>query len=386
MSRKALSTALGRSPFLTTKFNNGFALPMALALGLVMIALSVTSALVAQGDRDSALRRKESGASVMISDSAIARALLELNKPNNGVLLTRNYDPINPKTGKTYLGSDGVPKSGDESTTALDEWTGYNPSTLPCYQMMGINAPDIALNGTIGTNDAYIIRAYRYNSQSKLGTLLVEGNYRGQSSFVAITLQIAMDPSSFPGVLSTATTALRGRNILGNSGNVVYNPLASLNTSLQSFSKPAASTRPQYLDAIWSAAADGASGDNVSGTISACKATMTVPVTPQGTDLGTVKTDVNIAATGGGITYYQIGKLEFNKSTASPVLNVDTTAGPVYIYFGDKSVMEGGSKIRNTRSDGQLPRVGDLRLIMDTNKPIEIYDNACIENAFVYAP
>jgi hypothetical protein len=68
------------------------------------------------------------------------------------------------------LGADGASKSGDESTTAVDQWTGYDPSGAPCFQQLGRNAPNIALTGTIGANETYTIRAYRYDKQNQQGT------------------------------------------------------------------------------------------------------------------------------------------------------------------------------------------------------------------------
>ncbi len=84
----------------STPKNAGFALPIAIALGLVMIAFAGTSILVAQNDRNNAVQRRTSGASLLVGDSAVARAMLQLSNPNNGVLLVRNYDPINPTTGR----------------------------------------------------------------------------------------------------------------------------------------------------------------------------------------------------------------------------------------------------------------------------------------------
>lgn len=140
---------LGRYWLNTTLKNAGFALPIAIALGLVMIAFAGTSILVAQNDRNNAVQRRTSGASLLVSDSAVARAMLQLSNPNNGVLLVRNYDPINPTTGRNYLGVDSIPKNGDETATAVDEWTGNNLSSSFCFQQLGWAAPNIALTGTI---------------------------------------------------------------------------------------------------------------------------------------------------------------------------------------------------------------------------------------------
>ena len=124
--------------------SDGFALPMAMVLGLITLTLMAVSLMEAQSNRASSQIRQASDASVIVSDSAIAHALVELSKPENGALLTRNYDPKNPATGKNYLGPDGIINSGDETATGVDQWTTYDPSELPCYQEKGV-APPISI-------------------------------------------------------------------------------------------------------------------------------------------------------------------------------------------------------------------------------------------------
>jgi hypothetical protein len=93
----------------------GFALSLAIGLGLVMTAIGITTILVAQNDRLAAQQRKESGSGLFVAEGGTARMLAQFQKPNNSLLLVRNYDSINPTTNKTYLGPDGVPNSGDEA-------------------------------------------------------------------------------------------------------------------------------------------------------------------------------------------------------------------------------------------------------------------------------
>jgi hypothetical protein len=378
----------------------GFALPMALALGMVMLAFAGTSILVAQGNRNNAVQRRTTGASVLVSDGAISRALLALSESNNSVLLIRNYDPVDTNTGKNYLGADGIPKSGDESGTALNQWTGYNPSSAPCFQQAGRGAPSIALSGVIGPNETYTIRAYRYDKQKKQGTLLVEGNYKGQISLVAVTLSIAPILDDFPGLIGIyhwshlGTLALRGREILGTKGNIYYSPASSSDSSLTAYSKPGDTTRPNYLNALWSAANDGASGDTVEGKIFACTLSLNIPAgAVASTNLGLINTSQTIKGTGGTvITPYQIDKIDLANSDT---LTVDTTGGPVQInipnkgnpgYSPDHSItLRSTAKIINIRTDGQPPRVGDLRIMIYGNNQTNLYDKTCIQNAFLYA-
>jgi hypothetical protein len=386
---------------LVGKDRDGFALPIALALGLVMLAFAGTSILVAQGDRNNAVQRRTTGASILVSDGAISRALLELNKPNNSVLLVRNYDPVDTNTGKTYLGADGVPKNGDESGTAIDQWTGYNPSSAPCYQQVGRGAPSITLTGIIGPNETYSIKAYRYNKQKKQGTLLVEGNYRGQISLVALTLSIEPVLDDFPGLMGIyhpsylGTLALRGRQVLGTKGNIYYAPISSADSSLTAYSSPNdTATRPNYLKALWSSVSnDGASGDTVEGKIFACTLSPNIPTGMTGTNLGVINTSRTLKGLGGTTTtFYQVDKIDLANSDT---LTVDTTGGPVQIDIPNHGnpgynpylavTLRNTAKIVNIRTDGQPSRVGDLRIMIHGNNQTNLYDKTCIQNAFLYA-
>jgi hypothetical protein len=379
----------------------GFALPIAIALGLVMIAFAGTSILVAQGDRNNAVQRRASGASILVSDGAVSRALVQLSNPNNGVLLNRNYDPIDPKTGRNYLGPDGKPKSGDETATALDEWTSYNPSGAPCFQQLGWAAPNIALTGTLGTAETYTIRAYRYDEQEQVGTLLVEGSYQGQSSLVAISLMIEPVMDDFPSILISQNYAngshgegkliLRGRFITGRKGNVYYPPNTSANSTLTGISAPGDLNRSDYLNAIYSSTTqDGATADTVSGKIFACRLRPNWPISQQGTNLGNINSSTTITGNTGGITHYQVNTINLSHNHS---LTVDTTAGPVYLYINGNGTVDQNmvnlyhtSKIINIRTDGQPPKVGDFRIISQNHSHIALYGQSCIQDAFLYFP
>ncbi len=391
--------ALHRAPA-----HQGFALSLAMGLGLVITAIGITTICVAQNDRQTAQHRKESGSGLFVAEGGIARMLAQFHKPNNSLLLTRNYDTINSKTGKTYLGPDGVPNSGDEEIAAVDQWTGYDLSAKPCFQAAGIRSPNFAKTGTMGTGDSYALKAYRYDKTKKLGTVLVEGNHRGQLSFVAVTLEIEPALEDFPGLMlfdhdpnntswQRGVLALRGRRILGSKGNVYYNPSSSPNPFLSGSSQPGDANRSSYLSAVWSSVADGASSDTVDGKIFACKLTPNVPVESAGTHIETIDTSTTLQGSGGIIpTVYQVDKIDLASSES---LTVNTTNGPVHINITDSGAggnepdqaitLRNTAKIINTRSDGKPPRVGDLRIMLRGNSQTNLYDRTCIQNAFLYS-
>lgn len=379
----------------------GFALPLALGLGFVMVVLGLSTMMVAQSDRISAFNRKEAGASLAVAEGGMARSLAQLTAPNNAVLLNRNYDTINPKTGKTYLGPDGIFNNGDEGANAIDEWTGYDPSSAPCHQQKHWGSPNFATTGSMGETGSYTVKAYRFNPSEQKGTLFVEASKDGKTTGVQIAIAIQPDLDDFPGLLlydpspddpwHVGVLALRGRQILGSKGNVYYYPQGSQDPSLTASSASGDVDRTAYLNAVFSSAAsDGATGDTVSGTLFACLLSPTIPEGIKGTNFGTITTSQTLKGVGVNTqTLYQIEQIDLG---GSDVLTVDTTNGPVVLDFvkdsapGQSIRLKDSAQILNVRTDGQPPRVGDLRIhLRGGDDTILLYDQTCIQNAFIWS-
>lgn len=381
--------------------DKGFALPLALGLGFVMIILGLSTMMMAQSDRISAFNRRQSGASLALAEGGMARSLAQLTKPNNAVLLNRNYDTINPETGKTYLGPDGLFNSGDEETSPTDEWTGYDPNGFSCYQQKGWGSPNFALTGSMGKTGTYAVRAYRYNPQAQQGTLFVEASRDGRTTGVQITIAVQPDLDDFPGIVLSESTgnpssgtgvlALRGRVIQGSKSNVYYHPASSADSSLTASAAPGDVNRNSYLNAIWSSSSeDGANGDTVQGSLFACTLRPQIPDGIKGTNFGIIDSGTTFKGLGGKApTLYQVDKIDLD---GNETLTVDTTNGPVQIDIKNGGSPEDGiilrqnAKILNIRTDGQPARVGDLRIFGRKDDRVHLYDQTCIKNAFLYFP
>ena len=397
----------------------GFALLMALVLGLMMTSMAIASVFVAQSDRTNAVQRKTTGAGLFVAEGGAAGLLAQFQKHNNSLLLVRNYDSINPKTNTTYLGPDGVPNSGDEENAGVDEWAGYDPSAQPCFHTMGVGAPSIQTAGQIGTTGSYILKAYRYDPSKKMGTLFVEGTDQGQASYLTLKISVKPDLEEFPGILTTGgmgKPALRGRQVLGSTANVYYPPATSADPSLTGVSAPPDTNRPSYLQATWSAPSDGATGNTVEGKIFACKLNPTLSTAPQGDDLGAIGSTPTNGSTGGllslisqpvtalttllfgpstatgttvtfntvGTHYYQADSITLSRIQDS--LKFDTSKGTVYLYVKGPIHLSGDAQILNYRSDGKPPRVGDLRIVVVGDYQVELSNTSCIQGAFLYNP
>ncbi len=372
-----------KAAFRNSPSNRGFVLPIALGMGLIVVLVGVAAIARSQNARTNAFARTQTaGGSLTIAEGGVARTLAQLIKPNNSVLLSRNYDSINPKTNKTYLGADGILNNGDEENTAVDEWANAS-DVLPCSATP--ETPDATYDGIIGDGDSYTLKAYRYHNANNTGTLLIEGKRKTLVSLIKVTIAVDSIAGDFPGVVALEKIELRGRDVIGSNGNFYYDPAFSNNSRLTASSAPGDANRQDYLNAIISSTNDdddNDSVDNIEGKIIACKLKPTFTYTTQGKNLGTLNDNLKLSGSSGGITYYQVKKIELKDKT----VEVDTTNGQVYIYINGKVRIEQNSLIRNIRTDGIPPRVGDLRIIVSTNDPTEIKDTACIQNAFFYSP
>lgn len=395
--------------------DRGFTLVLALSMGLVMMAIATTLIFRASRHEAIASARTEAGDSLAVAEAGVARTLAQMTKPENAVLLSLNYDPINPKTNKSYLGADGIPNTSDDSATAIDDWTNVSANSSPCTPGTGLGTASISCGDAIGIDGAYMLKAYRYNSTNKTGTFLVQGKRGNSTSYIAVTASIDSSSvaSDFPGVLAVKHISLVGRTILGSNGNVYYDPISLGFGPSSGSAAPADSNRGDYLNAISSGSTDGISFDSVSGKIFASKLEPTLSYDPPAgvtpTSLGDITGNTDILSLSSGITHYQTGTIDIQNNTivnidttpgsgsinlyvngpirvkGSAIIDVNTTRGPVNIYVNGSISVEENAKIRNVRNGGLPGKVGDLRIIISTTDATQIYGNACIQNAFFYS-
>lgn len=396
--------------------DRGFTIVFALSMGLIMMAIATTLIFRASRNEAIASSRTETGDSLAVAEAGVARILVQFTKPENAVLLNRNYDPLISGTNKNYLGADGIPNTDDDDDTnsTIDEWTGFSPpATSPCPNAVPNppGSPSVSFDGTIGSNGQYQLLAYRYDRASKTGNFLISGqkSISGQSapsiSYIGVTVSIT---DNFPGVLVSEpmplehdTLKLTERKISGKNGNLYFdaashNTTDSILNNLNGSVATGDSERQKYLKAVEqnNPLIVGSVKDNISGKIYACRLESedNLLYNPQGTDLGDITNNLTISGNSGQITYYQANKIYLDSKT----IDVDTTNGPVYLFIKGQSTLEDGfiikgtAKIRNIRTDGNSPKVGDLRIIValtqEWGQSIRIFDTACIQTAFIYNP
>jgi hypothetical protein len=373
--------------------HRGFALPLAMGLGFVMVALATTATIVAHSDRKTSLSRRETGASMSITEAGIARLLTQLRADNNSVLLNRNYDPLNARTGRNFLGPDGILNSGDETNQSVDQWTNFGINTIhPCVAGSVTVAPDINMTGNLGADNQFTLKAYRYNSFKKEGTLLVGGSQGQSESHILIRFSVLTSGNNFPGMLMSQGVYLQGRTISGSAGNLFFNfddndePDTTNSPTLRG--KANSSDRSTFLDAIFSGTQDGYNSDPVSGDLTACSINhgLSIDDQPEGTKVKSLGKKIESIVAEPGVNSYEVSKIEMKEDE---VLTVDTTLGSVHIYVKDKMILKDDAKIINVRTDGKPPKASDLRIIgfkagKEKSDVITLYDETCIENAFIY--
>jgi hypothetical protein len=388
----------GMRPALKTA-NKGYVLPLTVGLGMAMIMMGLTATMMVQTDRAISQQRRQNGVSLAIAEGAADRVLAMLSSSGNSVLLNRNYDPINPKTGTNYLGADAVLNNGDETNMAVDEWTGYNPGTTGCISSSTTANSALTLNqaanlsGSIGITGTYKLLAYRYNPATKTGTLVVEGRHNTRDvAVVALTLKISSETvGDFPGIASVTTpggglgvVGLRGRVALGANAHIFYPPSTSGDPIATGIAALGSSNRSTHLNAIWSGVDDGVTADRVQGKLVACSLSFAAPLIPPtgSTNLSGISNNLTLPRFANEFRNYKTNKIELKNNET---LTVDTTAGPVTIFVDDKVELKGNAKILNVRTDGKMPRAGDLRIIAAQTKKasIQLFDTSCIQNAFL---
>ena len=217
---------------------------------------------------------------------------------------------------------------------------------------------------------------------------MVEGRYGGMASHVQVAIAISPVIEDFPGIalitpyvgIDAGILALRGREILGQNGNVYTIPTSSADPTLTGRSKPGDATRGAYLSSVWSSPVDdGAPTDTISGSIIACDLNINIPhdATLTGTYLGVIDTTTTLYGTNGAApTLYKLAGITLS---GSEVLTIDTTGGPVIIEMintntpGQRFELYDEAKIVNVRTDGQPPQVGDARIMIRDDLSVDLF-------------
>lgn len=375
--------------------NQGFAMPIAIGMGFIMLLIAATMIMRSHGDQVTASAQKATAQSLAVAEGGITRTLAKLNQPEPDIssLLKRTYDPINPDTGKNYLGSDGIPNSNDETTTAVNEWTSSNMP--PCTSTTDL------LSGNIG-NSTYEVLAYRYDATNKTGTLLVKGQVSATSSQSRVqqTFNVKPRESSLIGVLGTDDISLGNNDVRGIYGNV-----ACTNTTKCPVSCPyTTASAKSAIGALGSANVDGKIyiGSIPTPTFptmpTVWNGTGTVPTTPFTISLGNYTTNNTTLVfprssdftnhIAGTPYHYSIGTMNANgfNITINTLKDAtkNPTGDPVYFWVSGDIDMGGSSELNHNNSSN--PTAFRIYGTSTTSQDIKVASGASDVDAFIFAP
>lgn len=185
----------------------GFALPIVIATGLAMLTIGLI--IIARSESDKAITSGQKlGAQVFaLAEAGVANSLSGLNQLAYAPLLTRNYDPVDPKTGKQLLGPDSRPNTGDEANTDTDEWQGRMFNNGCTTSELKSRFVDTDASDT-SSESTFALKAYRYTPGDEVlakGFLLVEGRTgRNTTSRIGLEIPIEFVPidGAFPGLFA----------------------------------------------------------------------------------------------------------------------------------------------------------------------------------------
>jgi hypothetical protein len=218
----------------------GFALPTAIFLGMLAILMALTTIVRSQSSQATAKGLQKKIQAGFVADAGVSQILASLKDSRYQTLLARNHDPVDA-SGSTYLGSDGIPQSGDETTTPANQWANgpikqpnpcktANASTLKSFFPIDATNPDFG---------GFQLLAYRANGNT--GYALIQGsrpNVGIARRWVSLPLDQVRNNGKypFPGVFASNTVNMDRLDVykvpgeIGKNANVVcancgFNPI-----------------------------------------------------------------------------------------------------------------------------------------------------------------
>lgn len=398
---------------LNSSRDRGFAMPLALGMGLVMLLVAATMIVRSQGDRITANAQTQTAQSLAAAEAGISRTLSILNQPGNDFLLSLTYDPS------------GITGS------AVNQWntTGFTNAGLPCPNQRTVPtdlSSSTTQDTTVGSSGGtYRLRAYRFNNNGTAtrtddtGTLVVEGKQRNGASRLNITIPVVQipKPNSFPGLFASNIVNLGNNDVLtvtggtGASANVICEDCV--------IDQNQCTANGPTQQGLNNAVGRGANS-NVAGDIFISNPNIpAVPTAPTTVCSATSGPDCRIAITGAqdlprtsdttqraawitaavGNTnnpwsqvgaasqpyHYVVGGFPVGNSTVT----IDTTTAPVYLYVSGDITLSGQGTIAHTTGTADRFRIygnpaDPTNAVADQR--ITLSGGSTASNVFVFAP
>ena len=333
----------------------GYALPLALILGVAMTGVALTILARSRTTSLTAQSQSRSAESLLAAEGGIDRTYALLSQFAFSPLLRVTHDP------------DGLLGPAEAG------W--FADSTRPlCYTDAGLEAA--LLSGSAGSG-SYDVLAYRYDAATGEGTMMVQGNQGTAISQVVQSVDVEPDPATFPGLLGTIVVDLGNNDVIGVDGNVVCSDRTECEVVCA-----APNTPP--TDQAMRSAVGALQNSVVTGEIYVGELDLP-PIPPRPNpmpySLGVINNNLTLPRPG-DIPPYIYSVTSINLS-GGKVLTINATTEPITFYMNGDITVSGNSEIR-TAAGAPL---ANFRIFGDTSATddITLNGNTCME-AFIYAP
>jgi hypothetical protein len=187
----------------------GFTLPLSIGVGISMLLLGSLMIARSNVDQGTAIAQVQGAGALSVAEAGVARTLSQLNSPLYAHLVTQSYDR-DRGDGNPYLGPDQTLRSGDNiPANILNQWVTNCDGTIPA----GLLGDTIGAGTGQGT---YTVLAYRYNSGTGMGSLLVEGRFGGSTARVQVSVsqRTRQAAVAFPGLYASNTVNMGNNDVL----------------------------------------------------------------------------------------------------------------------------------------------------------------------------
>lgn len=366
---------------------HGFAMPIAVGLGFVIILIATTLVMRSQGDRVTASAQKQTAQSLFITEAGIARTMSGFTKKQAKSLLKLNHDP------------DQLLGSSDPD----DQWDGLSLSSSMNSCDTDEASDVVSDEGTIGSGagaGTYKLRAYRYDSNTQTGTLLIQGETNA-SSTAKSEIKVVFPVLEFPSNDITATSLMAKDIDLKKTDVTGSITCTDLNSCPINCSAGASTPNlAQLRDAIGAnklATITNPTDNTLPPVINVGSVELPgVPAVPAGANiisLGAVTSeqeipsDADIAAHTPKTPYY----FKINSINKAAILIKDTITDPVYLYVTGNIEQEGNNDIR-FKTEFKTPNSGQIRIYgadtdgtLPASQTFQFKGKTCTM-AFIHAP
>jgi hypothetical protein len=375
----------------------GFTLPLSIGVGISMLLLGSLMIARSNVDQVTAIAQVQSAGALSVAEAGVARTLSQLNSPLYTHLVTQSYDR-DRGDGRPYLGPDQTLRSGDNiPANILNQWATNCGGTIPA----GL------LGDTIGTGTGqgtYTVLAYRYNPDTGMGALLVEGRFRGSTARVQVSVsQRARQAAvAFPGLYASDRVNMGGNDVLkvssetGSSANIICGNCTTTSTVVYNCTtgRPAAAGATAISDAMGRNAQSIVDGQGIIANLSL----PAVPTPPaSGTagrydDIATITSDMTLprpvrpgasadVPDANGVYHYVINSIDLNGG--GKTLTISPPAGrSVRLYVSGNITLSGNAAFSHTGTPDQFAIFGTA----STSQTIKLNGGVTASKVFIYAP